>query len=249
MEYEMSKHVIVWDLETVPDLASVARIHGLDEKDEQGCRQALGDRFPKLVLHQIVCIGALIAEQDNGAWTVRSLGAPHVGERTEAELISGFVSRIEQFRPRLVSFNGASFDLPVLRYRAMVNRISAPGLACRSYFHRYSDDALDLCDVLSCYDPRGKVGLNDLCCAMGITGKPDGMDGSSVDEYCRSGRMSEVAAYCESDVVATYRIWLAYEHFRGTLSRDAFDASEANLRMFAQHRRSISALARNATCS
>jgi Predicted 3'-5' exonuclease related to the exonuclease domain of PolB len=29
--------------------------------------------------------------------------------------------------PQLVTFNGNSFDLPVLRYRAMVHGISAPG--------------------------------------------------------------------------------------------------------------------------
>jgi hypothetical protein len=29
----------------------------------------------------------------------------------------------------------------------MVNRISAAGLQVRQYFHRYTDDALDLCDV------------------------------------------------------------------------------------------------------
>jgi predicted PolB exonuclease-like 3'-5' exonuclease len=49
---------------------------------------------------------------------------------------------------RVFTFNGHSFDLPVLRYRAMVNRVSAGGLQVRQYFHRYTEDALDLCDVL-----------------------------------------------------------------------------------------------------
>ncbi len=43
-----------------------------------------------------------------------------------------------------MTFNGNSFDLPVLRYRAMIHAISAPGLAERSYFNRYTDDALKL---------------------------------------------------------------------------------------------------------
>jgi len=43
--------------------------------------------------------------------------------------------------------NGNSFDLPVLRYRAMVHGVSAPGLSARPYFYRYSEDAVDLCDV------------------------------------------------------------------------------------------------------
>jgi 3'-5' exonuclease len=32
----------------------------------------------------------------------------------------------------------------VLRYRAMVLGVSAPGLSARPYFHRFSEDAVDL---------------------------------------------------------------------------------------------------------
>jgi predicted PolB exonuclease-like 3'-5' exonuclease len=78
----------------------------------------------------------------------------------------------------LVTFNGSSFDLPVLRYRAMINRVSAPGLAARNYFNRYTDDALDLCDALSSFAPRAKVSLHELCRVLGLPGKPDGIDGS-----------------------------------------------------------------------
>jgi predicted PolB exonuclease-like 3'-5' exonuclease len=48
---------------------------------------------------------------------VDALGAPHVGERSEEELITSFVDRISELTPQLVTFNGSSFDLPVLRYR------------------------------------------------------------------------------------------------------------------------------------
>jgi predicted PolB exonuclease-like 3'-5' exonuclease len=52
---------------------------------------------------------------------VDAVGAPHVGERTEKELITAFCDKIAELSPRLVTFNGHSFDLPVLRYRAMVS--------------------------------------------------------------------------------------------------------------------------------
>jgi hypothetical protein len=38
----------------------------------------------------------------------------------------------------------------------MVHAIPAIGLAARPYFHRYSDDAIDLCDVLSSYSSQAK---------------------------------------------------------------------------------------------
>ena len=92
---------------------------------------ALLKLFPKHIFHKIACIGALVAERSDSGWEVRSLGAAHVEERSEAELIQTLVDRINDLRPCLVSFNGASFDLPVLRYRAMMNRVAAPGLECR----------------------------------------------------------------------------------------------------------------------
>ena len=62
--------------------------------------------------------------------------------------------------------------------------------------------------------------------------KPDGIDGSQVSRYVAEGRINEVASYCESDVVSTFRVWLVYELFKGALSREEFLASEANLREF-----------------
>src|SRR6476660_6590753 len=97
-----------------------------------------------------------------------ALGAPHVGERSEKDLISSFVTRISDIAPQLVTFNGTSFDLPVLRYRAMVNGVAAPGLSLRPYFNRYTEDAVDLCDLLSSFSPHTKASLHELCRVMGL---------------------------------------------------------------------------------
>jgi hypothetical protein len=37
-----------------------------------------------------------------------ALGAPHVGDRSEAELIQAFVDRIAELNPQLVTFNGVT---------------------------------------------------------------------------------------------------------------------------------------------
>lgn len=88
----MPDPVIVFDLETVPDLAAVGRALGLDGKPEAEIRESLGTDFPKLPFHAIACIGALVASFRDGAWGVDALGAPHSGERPEAELIAAFLS-------------------------------------------------------------------------------------------------------------------------------------------------------------
>src|SRR5205823_1840136 len=124
-----------------PGLAAANRYDG---KGDDEIRAAMGDKFPKHIYHSIICIGALVAHQENGCWSVDALGAPHIGERSEKELISSFVDRIAELSPQLVTLNGSSFDLPVLRYRAMVHAVAAPGLSSRPYFNRYTDDAVDL---------------------------------------------------------------------------------------------------------
>ena len=231
-------HVIVWDLETVPDIAGYAAANALTGKSDAEIREALGNKFPKHIYHSIVCIGALVAHKEADHWAVDAIGAPHVGERTEKQLISAFVNKIAELNPELVTFNGNTFDLPVLRYRAMIHAVSAPGLTLRPYFNRYTEDALDLCDVLSSFAPHTKASLNELSRIMGLPGKPDSIDGTEVERYFLDGKIKEIADYCENDVVNTYRVWLRYELFRGKLNDAGFQASEANLREFITARNS-----------
>jgi predicted PolB exonuclease-like 3'-5' exonuclease len=232
----MNGNVIVWDIETIPDLQGFAAANYLTGKTDAEIREVMGDKFPKHIYHSIVCIGALVAHRENDYWSVDAVGAPHVGERSEKELIQAFVDKISELHPQLVTFNGNSFDLPVLRYRAMTHSIAAPGLSARAYFNRYTDDAIDLCDVLSSFAPQAKATLHELCKVMGLSGKPAGIDGGEVARYYLEGRIKEVADYCETDIVNTYRVWLRYELFRGNLTPIQFQFSEQKLREFIKAR-------------
>ncbi|MBA3040890.1 MAG: hypothetical protein FP819_14315, partial [Rhizobiaceae bacterium] len=97
-------HVVVFDLETIPDLEAVSRIHAIEPNDEDQAQEIVGTKFCKLPLHRVACIGALIAESSDKGWIVRSLGAPHIGDRSEADLIASFADRLNELRPCLVSF-------------------------------------------------------------------------------------------------------------------------------------------------
>jgi len=227
-----NESIIVWDIESIPDLRRFAISNGLVGKSDQEVREeftAQNPKFPKHIYHSIICIGALVAHREATQWNVDAIGAPHVGDRTEKALITAFVDRINELRPRLVTFNGNSFDLPVLRYRAMINEVAAPGLSLRPYFNRYSEDAVDLCDVLSSFSANARAKLDEISRMMGLPGKPEGINGSDVETYFCQGRIKEIADYCETDVVNTYRLWLRYELFRGQLSEMEYRASETEL--------------------
>jgi hypothetical protein len=133
--------------------------------------------------------------------------------------------------------DGHSFDLPVLRYRAMVNRVAAEGLQVRQYFHRFTEDAIDLCDVLGSYVPGVKVKLDEVSKILGLPGKPEGIDGSGVEAMVLAGQIGEVARYCESDVLNTYRVWLIYELFRGAITAEQLSWSEKQIREFVANRK------------
>ena len=228
----MGSNVMVWDLETVPDLEGFAQANGLIGKSSVEIRAAMGNDFPKLIYHSIVCIGALLSSWTADGYEVRMVGAPHVGKRTEKQLIESFVDEVGQISPRFVTFNGSGFDLPVLRYRAMIYGVFAPGMHNRAYYHRYTDDCVDLCDVLSSFSYGGKVKLDELSRIMGLPGKPGGMDGSQVEAHFNAGRIQEIADYCKSDVINTYRLWLRHELFRGRLDRNQFVVSDENVSAF-----------------
>jgi 3'-5' exonuclease len=60
--------------------------------------------------------------------------------------------------------------------------------------------------------------------------------GGEVERYFREGKIKEIADYCETDVIGTYQVWQRYELFRGTLSQNAFEASQQNLADFVNAR-------------
>ena len=47
-----------------------------------------------------------------------------------------------------------------------------------------------------------------------------------MSDYYRAGRIQEIADYCVSDVINTYRLWLRHELFKGKLDGETFELSD-----------------------
>ena len=46
-------HVLVWDIETIPDISGYAAANNLFDKTAEEVRAAMGDKFPKHIYHSI----------------------------------------------------------------------------------------------------------------------------------------------------------------------------------------------------
>ena len=197
--------ILVFDLETVPDVDGIRRINGLPvelpdadvaEGFAQSRRAQTGSDFPPHYLHKVVAIACALRRGDD--LRVWSVGEP--GE-SEADLIRRFFEGIEKFTPQLVSWNGGGFDLPVLHHRAMIHGVAARRywdwgdddreFRYNNYLSRYHTRHIDLMDVLAQFQPRANAPLDAVAKLCGFPGKL-GMDGGDVAAAVARGAIDEV---------------------------------------------------------
>jgi uncharacterized protein YprB with RNaseH-like and TPR domain len=108
----------------------------------------------------------------------------------------------------IVSFNGISFDLPILLRRAMLLDISVPPGMVQKLISRFEyGNHFDLMQLLACRNPfSGKLEAKSLSFYLNLFGlgyKTNGMDGSQVYPAFKEGRYSDIMNYCKDDVRLT----------------------------------------------
>ena len=235
---------LVFDIETVPDIAGFAATNSLApdalpaaELAEMALlarRQKTGSDFMPHHLQRVVAISCVLRSGDT--LKVWSLGEP---ASSEAELIQRFYDGIERYTPQLVSWNGGGFDLPVLHYRGLIHGVTAHRywdwgdddreFKWNNYLGRYHTRHLDLMDVLAMYQPRANAPLDEIAKLSGFPGKL-GMDGSKVFEAFTAGDIAGIRAYCETDVMNTWLVYLRFQQMRGALTPAAYAEEIARAR-------------------
>lgn len=231
-------NTLVFDIETIPDVAAARQINdfsSLSDEDVvnamlQKNRQTKGHDFLPLHLHQVVAISVVLATRDQ--LKVWSIGDETAGE---AEIIQRFFDGLQQFSPVLVSWNGSGFDLPVLHYRALKHRIQAAHywetgerdsqFKWNNYINRYHYRHTDVMDILAGYQMKANAPLTEIATMLGYPGKM-GMDGSKVWPAYQSGNIKAIRDYCETDVLNTYLVYLCFQHMQGILSDSALELAE-----------------------
>jgi len=247
----MQREIFVFDIETVPDAQASRRLLGLEHLNDFEARDALSayfldktggkNDFPRQPFHQIVAISYvhLTREvgEDGAELVVKRIATGGGAESSEEEQLRGFFQIIESRAPQLVSFNGRGFDMPVLKYRAMVH-----GLACPRWFsegdkwnnyesrytHRYH---LDLLEVLSDFGASARCSMHEVATSFGIPGKLD-TAGDDVRGMFEGGEVDAIRNYCETDVCTTALIMLRWMLFKGELSEGAYARAILGMRNY-----------------
>lgn len=247
------KTLFIFDIETVPDVAVGRNLLGLDSSvsDEEVVQKLkqyhlditdnkndfLRQPFWKVVT--ISFVEAEIKQEPSGgeSYILKEIRSGGTLDSTEEELLKGFFTKLSRSPSRLVSFNGRTFDIPVLKYRAMRYGIQAKWLHSKAdkwnnYSSRYSLDwNCDLLEAFSDFGASAKVKMKEVCALLNIPGKLD-VDGSQVSDLVAQGKLQEVRDYCELDVINTYLLYLHYMHHTGILSTNNFEDAQIALEQY-----------------
>lgn len=105
------RKLLVLDIETVPDRTVLPAEFPIDQ-------------FPFPIGHRIVAISILIAEPSPKGYLISFCGSLGDDSDPEAALVKRFWDGFDRQEPRVVSWNGRGFDIPVLKQRAIKHRIS-----------------------------------------------------------------------------------------------------------------------------
>jgi predicted PolB exonuclease-like 3'-5' exonuclease len=226
----------------------------LEKKEEMG-RYHLEitegrNAFPRQLFHKIACVGAVFADvqTDDGSEGVRHnvfkkgyriVRIKTVGRSAsddvakfmdEEKIVSSFCGGVNSpnssnVMPRLVTFNGRGFDIPVIKYRAMKYGIDCSRLMSKEYSYRYGVDYnIDLLEVFSDFGASARIKMSEICSILRIPCKL-GMDGSDVFAKYQEGRVFEVESYCKIDALITFVLYLRYQVILGKLSHEGYDAT------------------------
>lgn len=224
--------VLAFDVETAPDTDAGRRLHGLTGSDADVATAMLARRheetggrtdFLKPAYHRVVGLGlAAIALGPSPEASLRSWAGDD-----EGDLLARFLDRLRR-RPQLVSWNGSGFDLPVIRYRALLHGLAAGSLygpaeqrQWESYAYRYGEAHVDLMDVLAGFGASPSHALDEMARLAGLPGKTVA-SGDEVATLVIAGEWSRIEQYVGLDAVQTLLLFLRWQAGRGRIGTTTY---------------------------
>ncbi len=199
-------------------------------------KEASGTEFLPICYHQVVSIAAVFCDEFGHFIKVGNF--PACGdskEEREESLLSGFLNYLNKNQPKLISFNGRGFDIPMLLLRSMKYALNAAAYfeennlqfnktKWENYRQRYAERFhTDLLESLGNYGVARNLKLDVLAKLVGFPGKYD-MSGDAVLTLYYAKEQERIDSYCQSDVLNTYGLYLRYELLKGNLNVEDYCA-------------------------
>ncbi|MGA0594276.1 3'-5' exonuclease [Enterovirga sp. CN4-39] len=207
-----------------------------------------GDGLPKPFWNRIVCVSFVEARIERPvpggpeSYTVERVASGGEVDWSEARILAGFWRLLERGNYRLATWNGRTFDLPVLRCRAFVHGIQTAvwhkrGGRWDGYAQRYSDEYhADVMDLLSAHGAAARMRLDEAAKAVGLPGKI-GENGAMVADLYENGELPRIRAYCETDTIQTFYLYARWALLSGRTDQAGYEASIASLTRYLETER------------
>lgn len=120
---------------------------------------------------------------------------------------------------QIVTFNGRSFDIPILEWHAVKTGKPVPALFSKGMRGRFDMGHLDLLDWITNYGASDRISLDLACRSIGMVGKGN-VSGDDVETMIKAGKRREVELYCLSDVAQLGILHTAVSVAAGWLTLD-----------------------------
>ena len=220
-----SAEYLILDIETIPDVERWKRPELQGVTPDTGIPASTP--FPPAWAHRIIVIGCLWLDASYKLKRLGVVGDPTGGDgspdQRERALLEDFSRFVGRARPVLVTYNGRSFDLPVIALRALCHGVSIGWYYReRDVRYRYSEQGhLDLCDWLADHGATRSGSLDAVARLIGLPGKV-GVDGSQVEGLYKAGQLAAIQRYCLADVAQTALLFLRFRLLQGVLRPDQY---------------------------
>ena len=243
---------LIFDIESVADGALVAKVRypGESLSAEQAIaryrEELLEQRGTDFIPYTFQMPVSVVVAKVSGAFELLDLIALDEPEWRPHIITEHFWRGWQRYqRPALVSFNGRTFDMPLMELAAFRFGLSIPSwfeTKARTYEqprNRYNSRYhLDLHDLLTNYGAsRFNGGLNLAANLLGKPGKID-VQGDMVQDLFDQGKLAEINNYCRCDVLDTYFVFLRSMVLLGDLDLEGEQRIVAQNRTWLEQRAS-----------
>ena len=230
------RRYVTFDVETVADEALVSAVDGEPTRSYgEALRRVLAERrartggrsdFLPLPYHRPVAACLLEAVEEGGILRIADVAAWTDREGNEAEFLARTWDRLAG--AALVTFHGKGFDVPVLELRSLKHGVPIPG-----WFTARRGGVIvehhDLKEILSAHGAATSAPLDLYAKLVGLPGKQD-VAGADVQALYAQGALGRIAAYCMTDVVQTFLLFLRHRLVDGAITADGYAESTALVR-------------------